>query len=62
VAPDRIVAVEGPLWTAGDDRLTEILADPQRRDVLLDRLRSVEEEGSLLGASSHLLVIAHRRD
>ncbi|TYC02946.1 methyltransferase domain-containing protein [Micromonospora sp. WP24] len=53
----RRVAVEGPLWMTGA-RLPEILADPDLTDLMLEMLRAVEEEPSLLGASSHLLTIA----
>jgi SAM-dependent methyltransferase len=56
---DRLVAVESPLWMIGA-RLDEILADPATVDVLLDLLRRVEAEPSLLGASSHLLTVARR--
>jgi SAM-dependent methyltransferase len=57
---DRVVMVESAVWMTGPDQLTELLEDPQRRAELLDRLRAVEDEPSLLGSSSHLLVIAHR--
>jgi hypothetical protein len=40
--------------------LAERLADPTRRERLLAAIRRVEAEPSLLGASSHLLAIAHR--
>ncbi|MER7442812.1 class I SAM-dependent methyltransferase [Micromonospora avicenniae] len=53
----RRVAVEGPLWMIGA-RLPEVLADPGRTDLLLEMLRAVEDEPSLLGASSHLLTVA----
>ncbi len=56
---DRVVAVESPLWLIGA-RVDEILADPAATEVLLERLRAVEEEPSLLGASSHLLTVACR--
>jgi SAM-dependent methyltransferase len=54
---DRIVAVESPLWLAGP-QLDDVLADPQSATALLDLLREVETEPSLVGASSHFLVIA----
>lgn len=53
----RVVAVEGPLGFAGP-RLTEILADPGQTELLLEMLRRVEEDPSLLGASGHTLIIA----
>jgi len=55
----RTVAVEGPVWMTGT-RLTEFLADERLTGVMLDMLRAVEGEPSLLGASSHLLTIGHR--
>ena len=55
----RTVAVEGPMWLTGT-RLTDSLADERLTAIMLDMLRRVEDEPSLLGASSHLLTIAHR--
>ncbi|GAA3345771.1 hypothetical protein GCM10020358_54070 [Amorphoplanes nipponensis] len=59
LAGARTVAVEGPAWLTGP-RLTEFLADERLTGIMLDLLRAVEDEPSLLGASSHLLTIAHR--
>ncbi len=61
LVPDAIVAVEGAVWLVGNDRLDTILADPEQRAELLDKLRAVEDERSLLGASSHLLITARRK-
>jgi SAM-dependent methyltransferase len=47
---DRIAAVEGPLWM-----IRERLDDEA---LVLDRLRLVEAEPSLFGASGHLLTVA----
>jgi SAM-dependent methyltransferase len=55
----RVVAVESPMWMTGP-RLDEILADEHSAEVLMDMLRTVESEPSLLGASGHLLAVAHR--
>jgi len=55
----RVVAAEGPMWLAGDG-LVEILADARRTADLLDRMRAVEAEPGIFGASSHLLVIGRR--
>ena len=55
----RVVAVEGPMWLAGDG-LAEILADAERTAHLLDRMRTVESDPGIFGASGHLLVIARR--
>jgi SAM-dependent methyltransferase len=57
---DRLIAVESPLWMSGP-RLDQILVDPGMTELLLEMLRAVEEEPSLLGASSHLLTIARQR-
>jgi len=54
-----VLAVEGISWAAGD--LVERLADPVRREVVLDIVRRTEAEPSLLGASPHLMGIASRR-
>ncbi|BCJ31301.1 class I SAM-dependent methyltransferase [Actinocatenispora sera] len=59
LAVDRVLAVEGSLWQLGD-RLSELLADPDSTRLVLDQLRRVEAEPSLLGASSHLITVAHR--
>ena len=55
LAVDRVVFVEGPMWIV--NRLADILAKPSQ---LLELLREVEAEPSLIGASSHLLTIARR--
>jgi SAM-dependent methyltransferase len=56
--PDAVLAVEGPGAVLPD--VGERLADPDRRERLLAAIRRVEAEESLLGASSHLLAVAHR--
>jgi len=53
---DRIVALEGPAWAITG--LGGILADGRRTTLLLDSLRELEGEPSLLGASARLLVLA----
>jgi len=53
-----VVGVEGPGAVLPD--VAERLADPARRERLLAAIRRVEAEPSLLGASSHLLAVAHR--
>jgi SAM-dependent methyltransferase len=55
----RTVAVEGPVWIA-DERVREFLEDPVLTRTMLDMLRRVEDEPSLLGASSHLLTVGRR--
>jgi SAM-dependent methyltransferase len=51
----RTAAVEGPIWMTGP-RLDEFLADAGLTGVMMDMLRRVEHEPSILGASSHLLI------
>lgn len=55
---DPILAVEGPAhWLANLDWW---LGDSGREKVLMETLRRIESEPSLLGSSSHLLAVAHR--
>jgi len=54
----QVLAIEGTSWAAGD--LAERLADPVRREAVLDIVRRTEAEPSLLGASPHLMGIARR--
>jgi SAM-dependent methyltransferase len=53
----RVLCCEGP---GGIPDVAERLAEPAYRDALLDLLRRVEAEPSLVGASSHLLTVARR--
>lgn len=53
--PVALVAVEGPGTMVGD--VDAWLDDPPRREWLLERIRRVETEPSLLGASPHTLAI-----
>jgi hypothetical protein len=53
-----VLAVEGPAWMLPD--VERRLADPARRERVLTAIRRVETEPSLLGASAHLLAVAHR--
>lgn len=50
-----IIAVEGPIWTSAG---MPGWADPTRRGIIMDLLRRVEEEPTLLGSSSHLMAVA----
>lgn len=55
---DALLAVEGPAgWLTNLDWW---LADEDRLDALLAAIRRVESDSSLLGASPHLLAIAHK--
>lgn len=58
LTPETLVAVEGPVWTLPN--LGGWLEDQASRRKLLDAIRRVEAEPSLLGASGHILVIGRR--
>ncbi len=55
---EALVGIEGPAWVLAD--LDSWLEDPPRRSRLLDAIRRVETEPSLLGASAHILVVGRR--
>ncbi len=52
-----VAGIEGPIWSS---RRIPGWADPQQRSVILDFLRRVESEPTLIGASSHLMAIAYK--
>jgi len=54
----KLLAVEGPAWLLQDFETR--WNDPGRRERLLDAVRRIESEPSLLGASAHLLAIAQK--
>lgn len=55
----EIVAIEGPVWLARDfDRLWN---DPIQRERLLNAVRKVEREPSILGATAHIMAIGRKR-
>ncbi len=51
-----LYSVKGPGELAAD--LEVRMADPAKRAQLLDLIRSVEQERTLLGVSSHFVVVA----
>jgi len=55
---DDLVAVQGPGQFA--DNFEELWADPQRRDLLLDLIRTVEHELTMIEMGSHFAVIGHK--
>jgi|SoiMethySBSTD1v2_1073268.scaffolds.fasta_scaffold00238_50 SAM-dependent methyltransferase len=57
---DHLVGIEGPGWVAPD--LDEWLDDLVQRERLLNVLRRLEREPSLIGASAHILAISRRPD
>lgn len=56
LAEPRVFAVEGPVGTV--PQLAAEWRDASKRSVLLDLIRSVEEEPTLLGIGPHLLLFA----
>ncbi len=50
--------VEGPGWLVAD--FDERWRDPGRRERMLDAIRRIEGEPTLLGVSAHLLAVGHR--
>ena len=56
--PDvKILAVEGPAWSAALFR--EAWNDAVQRQSLMDFLSLIEHEPSILGATAHLMAVAH---
>jgi ubiquinone/menaquinone biosynthesis C-methylase UbiE len=55
---EALVGIEGPAWVLPD--LDTWLEDPLRRSRLLEAIRRVETEPSLLGATAHILVVGRR--
>ena len=58
LAEVQLLAVEGPAWLLQD--FDAHWDDPGRRERLLDVLRRIEAEPSLLGASAHVLAVARK--
>ncbi|MEV7279733.1 class I SAM-dependent methyltransferase [Streptomyces sp. NPDC093111] len=55
-----LIAVEGPAKLLGD--IADRMADPERRQHVLDVQRQIEEERSILGMSQHIVVVAQRAE
>lgn len=55
---DLTLAVEGPAWLLGD--FEQQWNDTAARERLLDAIRRIETEPSLMGVSSHLLAVGRR--
>ena len=53
-----LFSVQGPGEYARD--LEARLSEPTRREQLLDLIRLVEEERSLMGMASHLVIVAEK--
>jgi ubiquinone/menaquinone biosynthesis C-methylase UbiE len=56
----EILAVEGPAWSAA--RFLDAWNDEVQRQDLMEFLALIEKEHSIVGASAHLLAVAHRMD
>jgi SAM-dependent methyltransferase len=54
----KTLAIEGPGWAAKD--FEQRWQDDERRALLLDLIRKIEEEPSLLGMSGHIMVTAKK--
>jgi SAM-dependent methyltransferase len=52
---EALLAVEGPLWFMNG--FVDLWADPSTRRLMLELLRRVESEPSMLGASAHWLAV-----
>jgi ubiquinone/menaquinone biosynthesis C-methylase UbiE len=55
---EALVGIEGPACVLPD--LDSWLEDPTRRSTLLEAIKRVETEPSLLGATAHILVVGRR--
>lgn len=55
---EEVVAIEGPGWLAHD--FERLWNDPQQRERILAVVRKVEREPSILGATSHFMVIGRK--
>jgi ubiquinone/menaquinone biosynthesis C-methylase UbiE len=55
---EKVIAVEGPVWVMGS--FGKHWNDPAKRALLLEFLRTVEEERALLGASAHMIGIGRK--
>lgn len=55
----QILPVEGPAW--GTAHFLDAWTDDIQRQHLMDFLATIEREPSIVGASAHLIVVAHRQ-
>jgi ubiquinone/menaquinone biosynthesis C-methylase UbiE len=55
----EVVAIEGPGWLARD--FENLWKDPAQRERLLECVRKVEREPSILGASAHIMCVGQKR-
>jgi len=55
----NILPVEGPAWLVPN--FEKHWRDPSRRERLLNAVRSLEDQPSILGVSAHIMVVAQKR-
>lgn len=55
----EVVAIEGPGWLARD--FENLWKDPAQREHLLECVRKVEREPSILGASAHIMCVGRKK-
>jgi ubiquinone/menaquinone biosynthesis C-methylase UbiE len=55
---EKIIAIEGPVWVMGN--FAKHWDDPKKRALLLEFLRTVEEERTLLGATAHMIGVGKK--
>ncbi len=55
---EKVIAVEGPVWVMGN--FAKHWDDPGKRSLLLEFLRTVEEERTLLGATAHMIGVGKK--
>ncbi len=60
LAHEKNLPVEGPFWTMGN--LAEHWRNEGRRERLMQAIRSIENEQSLIGASAHIIAVARKKD
>jgi ubiquinone/menaquinone biosynthesis C-methylase UbiE len=56
--PVRVLAIEGPAWSAAHFR--DAWGDPDKRQRLMQFLSLIEAEPSIQGASAHIIAVAYR--
>ena len=56
----EIAAIQGPRWLAND--FENRWANPERRTLLLELVRSVEHECSMMCVSPHIMAIGRKRE
>jgi hypothetical protein len=55
---EAVLAIEGPGWLARD--FERLWSDPAQRERILEVVRKVEKEPSVMGVSSHIMAIGRK--